>query len=68
VLPKLVDLILATQLSTSAAFLCAIVAHLVAKEANENWQFSVYVLLVFSACFMLFPHVVTLRESRDAKA
>jgi Na+/phosphate symporter len=56
---KLTDLIVATQMSTSFAFFCAIGAHLVATKANENWQFSVYVLLVIAVLFMLFPHIVT---------
>lgn len=59
---KFLDLILATQLSTSAAWMCAIGAHLVATKANENWDFSVYVLLVISVLFMLFPHIVVIKE------
>lgn len=59
---KLLDLILATQFSTSVAWMCAIGAHLVANHANENWTFSVYLLLVISVMFMLFPHIVSYRD------
>jgi hypothetical protein len=53
---KALDLILATQLSTAFAFFAAIGAHLVANHANDNWQFSVYVLLGMSVVFMLAPY------------
>lgn len=55
---KFLDLILATQLSTTFAFFCAIGAHLVENYANENWQFSVYVLLGISMIFMVIPYVL----------
>lgn len=59
---KLLDLLLMTQLSTAFAFFCAIGAHLVASHANENWHFSVYVLLVLACGFMLAPYALTLNE------
>lgn len=55
---KLFDLIIATQLSTSFAWMCAIGAHLVERYANENWQFSVWVLIVISATFSLAPYLL----------
>jgi hypothetical protein len=54
----LFDMALATQLSTSFAWLCAIAAHLVNKYANANWQFSVYILLPITVLFMLLPYLV----------
>lgn len=59
---KLVDLMLATQLSTSFAWICAIGAHLTAKYMNDNWQFAVYFQLVLSVLFMLVPYLIYERE------
>ena len=59
---KFLDLIIATQFSTTVAFFCAIGAHLVDKFANENWQFSVYFLLVVSVIFMLMPYILFMNE------
>ena len=55
---KFLDLIIATQLSTSFAWMCALCAHLVDQYANTNWQFSVYVLLGISVIFMLAPYLI----------
>ena len=55
---KLTDMIIAVQFATSCAFACAIGAHLVTLHAHDNWQFSVYFLLVASMLFMLFPHLI----------
>lgn len=59
---KILDLIMATQLSTSFAWMCAVGAHLVDKFANENWQFSVYVLLGICVIFMLAPYTLFLNN------
>lgn len=53
---RFLDFIMATQLSTSFAWMCAIGAHLMDKYANQNWQFSVYLLLGISMIFMLAPY------------
>jgi len=57
---KLTDYVIATQLSTVFAAVCVYCAHLVASGAilNDNWDFSVYVLLTVATLFMLFPHIV----------
>ena len=55
---KFLDLIIATQLSTSFAWICAIGAHLVDQYANVNWQFSTYILLGISVMFMLAPYLI----------
>ena len=55
---KFLDLIIATQLSTSFAWMYALCAHLVDQYANTNWQFSVYVLLGISVIFMLAPYLI----------
>jgi len=55
---KFTDLILGTQLSTSIAWICAIGADYVVKHGYEQWQWSVYVILVISLVFMLVPHIM----------
>jgi len=65
---KYLDLMIATQLTTVFAFFAAISAHLMANHANPNWHFSVYVLLVISALFMLAPYILFLnQENRNAR-
>lgn len=59
---RFLDFIIATQLSTSFAWMCAIIAHLVDKYANENWQFSVYFLLGVTVLFMLAPYTFLCNE------
>lgn len=64
---KLLDLVIAVQLSTCIAFFCAIGAHLVSNHANENWQFSVYVLNTIGVLFMLIPYLIFDREESNEK-
>lgn len=59
---KALDLILAVQLSTAFAFFAAIGAHLIANHANDNWQFSVYLLLGISVLFMVAPYAMFLNQ------
>lgn len=59
---KALDLILATQLSTAFAFFAAIGAHLVATHANDNWHFSVYILLGITVLFMLSPYALFMNQ------
>jgi hypothetical protein len=59
------DLMLATQMSTSFAWMCAIGAHLVSVYANPDWQFSVYVLLVISLVFMLCPYLIFVEDEPE---
>jgi hypothetical protein len=63
---KFLDLVLATQLSTSFAWICAVVAHLTDKYANENWQFSVYISLGLSVLFMLAPYALFLSKENTS--
>ena len=57
---KIQDLVIATQFSTVCAAVCTYIAHLIASGAvlNENWDFSVYLLLVIATIFMLAPHLL----------
>jgi hypothetical protein len=64
---RFLDFIIATQLSTSFAWMCAIGAHLIDKYANENWQFSVYVLLGVTVLFMLAPYTFLCNEENHCE-
>jgi len=62
---RFLDYILTSQLTTSVAWACAVGAHLVERYANENWQFSVYVLLIVSALFMALPYIFLYNEESN---
>ena len=56
---RLTDIKLGTTLSTIVSMLCMYLAHLIGNGSilNDNWNFMIYVSLVISMIFMVFPYL-----------
>lgn len=59
---KLLDLILAVQVTTSLSWMFILVAHFADKYSPESWQFMVPVSLVLAICFMAAPYAIFLNK------
>lgn len=56
---KVTDIKLGTQLSTVFAMISMYIAHLIGNGTilNDNWNFMIYICLIISTVFMVFPYL-----------